>query len=434
MPYPARKSLKTKRLLPANSRPLVPVLAGFFTIVHAGLAQDALRTAVAQDQAYETRTAPEFMPAAQQLHAGPVNFQVGATYELEWTDNVSLRPTDGDDDFIHRPSLNVQALWPITDTTRLTFGAGFGYEAYMDHSDLGGFTITPTSVFAWDIKVKDFVFSLSDNFSYSREVVSQATIGSGVAQFPRLENTAGLRVRWTPSRYVVEVGYSHYNFFSESGGTTNFDYLDRNSEQFFGRTGIRFAEATTAGVEVSASLTDYQSTVQRDNTSYSAGPFVAWQITEAIQLSARGGANFNSFDPNPTHPESENLSSYYFGFDAQQRLTDYVRHGLSVQRDIQQGFNAGSDYIEQLTASYFLSWNFYRTASLDTDFSYGKSNEFQSGTGTSYDLYGFGAGLTFEPLDHVRTSVRYHLTNRDSQLANSGYTQNTVTLDLTYQF
>lgn len=249
-------------------------------------------------------------------------------------------------------------------------------------------------------------------------------------------------MRWYPARYVFEVGYGHYNFLSFSSGSTNstdFDYLDRSAEQFFGRAGIRFAEATTTGIEASASLTDYKTDVQSDNTSLSVGPFVEWQATETLNLSLRGGAVFYSFDPNSNQSVTNqsagsDLSSYYFGLTTQHQLTEHIRQGISFVRDVQQGLNQGSDYIEQFVSRYFVNWGFHRSASVAVDIFYENSNEPQDGVTTIYNRLGAGLGLNLRPTDHVGVGLGYRFTIRDSDEPNSNYDQNLVSLNFSYQF
>ena len=153
-------------------------------------------TAVEGDRLYETRQAAAKAPIRDdQLRAGPVYLQASLAYSLEWNDNIYYTPTNTEDDFIHRPQLNLGATWPVSDDSRLTFGVGLGYQHYMDHSDLDRMILTPDSELAWDIKIKDLVLTLYDRAEYSQDVVSQGGL-SGTAEFPRIENTAGTRARW----------------------------------------------------------------------------------------------------------------------------------------------------------------------------------------------------------------------------------------------
>ena len=413
---------------------LATVFACAFGLAHAAQGQDALRAAVAGDQSYQARNSETYVPEQHRLHAGPVEFQAGVSYTLDWNDNIFLRPDNQEDDFIHRPQFDLRALWQVTEQSRIGFGAGIGYQAYMDHPDLGGLVVTPDSEFAWDIRVKDFVFTLYDRVSYSQDVLSQGTISSGTAEFSRVENRAGLRVRWYPSRYVFELGYGHFNFFSVSDSSTNFSHLDRSAEELFGRAGVRFAEVTMAGIEASATFTDYESPVQSDNVSVSVGPFVEWQTTEAFSLSLRGGLVFSSFDSSLSRPTDEDLNSYFVGLGATHQLTDHIAHGLSLSRSVQQGLNLGSDHIEQLSTRYFVNWGFHRSASISANCFYENNNEPQGGVDNRSDRFGAGLGLSLSPLDHLQVGLTYNVTTRNSDLPANDYDQNSISASISYQF
>lgn len=425
----------------STPRTLGPAVAGsLLLLLHASTwlhGQEALRSAVVGDQAYRARRAPR-TEQADQLKAGPVLFSAGLSYSLEWNDNVYLDSDNTKDDFIHRPQFDIRATWPATQESVLSFGVGVGYQAYTENSDLSRLLITPDSELAWDIPVKDFVFTLYDRFSYSQDVISQAA-ASGTAEFPRIENTVGLRGLWNPDPYRLEAGYGHYNLFA---GSSDYDYLARSTEQFFGRAAYHFAAATFAGVEVSGDLTDYDSNLQSDNSGVSLGPFVEWQVTRDLELHVRGGYVRYSPDPNPITGLGEDLKSYYFGLDARHRLTDAITHGLSVHRTVQQGFNQGSGFLEVLTVRYFGSWAFYRYATVSADLLYEHGTESQrfgvSRLDEEFDRYGIGCSLRYQLLQRLSAGLSYRFTNRDSNrdsnVDSGDYQQNAVTLSASYRF
>jgi hypothetical protein len=397
-------------------------------------AQDALRTAVQGDQAYLSRNSTNYVPEQYKLRAGPVEFQANVGYALEWNDNVFFQQEHRESDFINIPSLNIFGVWPVSDKSRISFGVGMSYLAYVNHSELDSFVITPNSELAWDIHIKDCIVTLYDRFTYSQDVLTVPTINSGTGEFPRIENTGGVRMRWYPDRYVFELGYGHYNFLPVSSASPTFDYLTRNAEQFFARAGYRIAEATTIGLESSTSFTDYQQPIQSDNVNVSVGPYLEWQVTEAWHASLRGGWVWYSFEDSLSQPTGGTVDSWYVGLYTDHRLTDHIRHGVSLVRDIEQAFNRGSDYIENLNATYYVSWDFHRGATLTGNFTYTYNNEPNGGVSSIYNLYGAGVGLLLRPLDHLNVGLNYSFAIRDSNVPNNGYTQNLVTLSVIYQF
>ena len=349
---------------------------------------------------------------------------------MEWNDNIRLAPNNTQGDFIFRPQANVLGSWAATKDSTLSFGIRLGYQKYINNPDLDQLTVTPDSELAWDIPVKDFVFTVYDRFQDSQDVISQGGL-SGTAQFPRIENTAGLRARWHPAEYVFELGYSHYNFFPQS---SSFDYLSRAEEQFFGRAACRIAMISQAGMEASGSLVNYDDPTRTDNRSLSIGPFIDWQVIRDLRLSLRGGYVIYLSGADPKTGIKNNVGSFYIGFDANQRLTRYITHDLSATREIQQGVNLGSQFTEDLTVRYSVQYAFLRRAGFSSDFFYEHAIEPQFGVVEVYDRFGVGGGLTFQLPDHFSVGVACHFTTKNSNFASRDYRQNVVTLNANYQF
>ncbi|MDW7979168.1 MAG: hypothetical protein RMH97_01190 [Verrucomicrobiales bacterium] len=250
--------------------------------------------AIEADKNYRTRETVRY-EKAEQIQVGQVILSAGASYSVEWNDNIYYRPSDAEDDFIHSARGNLSGFWPVTRSSFLSFGIGIGYQLYTEHSELSRLLIAPGSELAWDIELEDFGVTVFDRIEYSQDVLGQPGI-SGVARFPRLENTVGLRARWHPKRWVFEAGYSHFNFVSWA---EEYDYLDRSAEQFVGRAGYRVAPRTIVGIEATAELTDFDSASAIDSTGMSVGPFVQWQLTRDIELGLRGGYVWYSYEDEP---------------------------------------------------------------------------------------------------------------------------------------
>jgi len=401
-------------------------------IVASGLVhgQEALRSAVETDRGYRARTAAR-QAGAEQIKAGPVIVQAGISYAFEWNDNIYYRPENTEEDFIHRPQFNVHGIWPVTRESVLSFGVGVGYELYTKHSDLSRLAVTPDSELAWDIAIKDFGLTLFDRIEYSQDVLGQPGI-SRAARFPRLENTVGFRARWNPKRWVFEAGYSHFNFIS---WTDEYDYLNRSTEQFFGRVGYRFGHETIAGIEVSADLTDYDSELSTDNVGTSIGPFVQWQLTRDIELNARGGYVMYSSDKSLLTGESRELRSYYSGVEVRHRITRAISHSLSVDRQVRQSFWLGGDFMELLSVRYGGSWAFYKYAALNLSVFYENGKQPRAaGLSETFDRYGFNAGVSYQILRRLGAGLGYRYVKRDSDVNDLDYRQNAVIISGTYRF
>src|SRR6202171_1980160 len=111
-------------------------------------AQDAIRPSLAGEEASEARR-QSIDKIPYNLELGPMKLRFSATIGFEYNDNINLAedatallpsPTgpvlvtnQQQSDFIIRPQVNVNALWPITQLNPLKLDLGVGYAFYMDH-------------------------------------------------------------------------------------------------------------------------------------------------------------------------------------------------------------------------------------------------------------------------------------------------------------
>ena len=395
-------------------------------------AQEALKNAIFQDQGFSQRQAAAAQDSGQPTADKPA-FTVGASLGIQYDDNINLVEFNPLSDVIISPGVNFAGQWPISQTSQLTFGLGVAFEKYLNHSDYDRLTLSPKSVLALDIPAHDFVFSFYDSVNYSQDAITQAAL-SGVGQYSLFENIVGTRVTWQPSDWWIQVGYAHGTTISPAG---DFDYLNGSTEQFFGRVGYRLALATTVGLEASATLADFDSTTQPDSTSYSFGPFVEWKITEAIDINIRGGLSHNTFEPTNSLGQAQNLNSYYSHLSVNQRLTEFVSHSLGGGHQVASGVNQGSAYVESSTVNYQITWALLRNTSLSGNVSYQIGNQPSIGPGgqaEDFTQLGFGLGIRQGLTKKLSSGLAYNFTQRDSNLPARGYTQNTVTLTINYQF
>jgi len=415
----------------SGARAITRFLLPLGTLVVSANAQEALQTAIRGDALYAARQTAAGIPyRPDQLHWGPVYFDVSVSYGLEWLDNVSYESENADSDLIHRPMLDVGASWQVSETSRLSFGLGVGYQHYRDHSELDQLVLTPDSELAWDIKLQDVVLTIYDGVTCSQDVVSQGGL-SGTAEFPRIENTAGVRMRWYPGRYVYQLGYAHYNFFSQGD---DYDYLTRHAEQFFGRAGIRVGEVSELGLEASGEITDYDSATRADNNNFSIGPYVTWKVTETLDLSVRGGYTKYTTDFDPLTGRADDFDSYYYGLEVNHQLTEFVSHRLSANRGVDQGINQGSTLTETLNVNYSISWAFRNRWSVSGNTFYEHGREPQFGIVEEYDRAGFGAGLSWQVAEHASLAIGYQFTKKDSNFPDRDYQANSATLSASYHF
>jgi Putative beta-barrel porin 2 len=392
-------------------------------------AQDAIRPSLAGEASAEARR-QSIDKIPYNLLAGPIRFRFSTTFGIEYNDNINLAETNKEDDFIVRPQINVNALWPITQLNTLKFDLGIGYAFYLDHpgNDTDGVLIAPGSAIAFDIFVGDFRINFHDRMSLEQDPVSEIAL-SNVVDYGRFQNTAGVSVLWDLNKAVATFGYDHYNYVST---TSAFDYLNRNAEELSGSLYFTLTNTTGIGVESNAVFTYYDQHFLNDSTTFSIGVFAETQVTNYLKVRVAGGYQGIWFDSGGGVMDSSDLHDFYANILISHRVNAVLTHSISAGHETQLGLN--SNYILLNYVRYTASWNIIRNTLLSTEFFYEDADD--SGGIFSEHAQRFGGALTlgYQLTQHVTLGLRYQYTTKDSDQPLRGYDQNRVSLDGTYSF
>jgi hypothetical protein len=402
--------------------------------------QEAVRNAVSVDNILTQNQNPIFELKPDQPHLGPVQFSCGLYAGTEFNDNVFATQSNPQADTLLRGGANLGFYWPATERSVVQFSTGVGYLHYFNHSQIGGVEVTPNSALTWAIDIADCTLSIYDQFSYQQQVLQEASVAN-TATIPRLDNLVGARADWEPGHWVLLADVSHEDFISTSSQN---DYLDRSSENLFGRAGWRFAENTQAGLEASTGLTSYRQPVLNDNTFFSVGGYAEWQARQTLHVTLRGGPTFYHFDSSDSAPASD-LNTYYIMLNVNHSLTQFISQNLIVSKGVSLGLEAGSSYVDQLTTTYLITLVLTQHISVGANVTYELGNQpllvptpnaFTSAVleTENFSRDGFGANLSWSFTDHLSASIRYNFWQRSSNLPNRGYNQNVASLQLNYNF
>jgi len=423
-------------------------------------AQDAIRPSLAGEASAEARRQSiENIPYNLQL--GPMKLRFSATLGVEYNDNVNLAEDDSaflpspfgpvlatqqQSDFIIRPQVNVNLLWPITQLNTFKLDLGIGYAFYMDHSDYDTNTIllSPGSQLAFDIFVGDFRINIHDRFSLEQDPIAELSL-SNVADYGRFQNTAGVSVLWDLNAAVVTVGYDHYNFIST---TDLFDYLDRNAEMVTASIAVTPSSAMSVGVEGAFVDTYYDQNILNDSVTYSAGAFLETQVTGFVKLRIAGGYQNIDFDNSGLVNDPNDVSDYYANLLLSHRVNTVLTHSLSLGHETQLGIN--SNFITLNYVRHTANWNILYHTLLSTELFYEDADDsggtlpantpgpggflFNPFVAEHIHRYGGALSLGYQLTPHVTLGFRYQYTQKDSDQLLRDYSQNRVSVDGTYSF
>ena len=438
---------------------LLPLIAAAST----AFSQDAVRPSLAGEAASEAR-AQDVSRIPYNLELGPVRFRVSATVGVEYNDNINyaedgsgfvLTPigpvfesTQKESDWIITPHGTIDAIWPVTQLNTLRLDLGIGYSFYLDHSenDTHAILIAPNSQIAFDIFVGDFRINIHDKMSLQQDPIAEGAL-SGVSNYGRFENTAGVSLLWDLNKILVTLGYDHYNFVST---TSDFDYLNRNAEIVGGTLSILVTPTISIGPEGNAVFTRYDQSVLSDNKDYSVGGFIEAQITNNIKFRVAGGYQWIDFDRNFVDFD---LGPFFFRFRDHSDLRDFYANGLLTHRinaTISQSISAGhenqlgvnSNYITLNYVRHTVTWNIIRNTLLSTEFFFEDAEEsgglinFSPGAigGEHFHRIGGAVTLGYQLTPHITLGLRYQGTSKDSDVFLRDYNQNRVSFDGTYSF
>ena len=399
-------------------------------------AQDAVRPSLAGEAAAEARR-QTLDQIPYNLLAGPIRFRFSATQGIEYNDNINLSENDKQSDWILRPMVNMNALWPVTQLNTLRIDLGLGYAHYINHSesDTNSVLLAPGSQVSFDIFVSDFRINFHDRFSLEQDPIAEAQL-SNVVDYGRFENTAGVSILWDLNKAVATLGYDHYKYIST---TSDFDYLNRDADSITGSLSVAATSTTGVGVEGAFVDNRYDQTVLNDSKTYSGGGFVETQLTNYVKLRVAGGYQHIDFDnstvrfgPFFVFQDRGSLSDYYFNALISHRINGAITQRLSLGHESQLGIN--SNYTVLNYIRHTATWNVINRTLLTTELFYEDANDSGGFIDEHLHRYGGALSLGYQLTRHVTLGARYQYTQKDSDVPLRDYRQNRVSLDGTYSF
>lgn len=441
--------MKTSSFNPKSSTtwPLTPApvaeLAGSFRLASFGAlglmlgaggacGQDALRHSIAGEAAYASRRVRlEGVPYTYKT--GDFRLLVTPSVSLDWNDNVHLSDERKRDDFILRPDLNLSASYPLTQRNLLTLDIGVGYRHYFSESELSRWYVRSGSLVSFDIFVGDFLFNLHDRFSYTQDAALQPEIAN-TGDRGEFQNIAGLSATWDLRDLTLNGSYDHMNVISTE---STFEQRDRSTEMLVARAGFKLHPELLAGLETSAAFTTYDKKLLNDNQAYSVGIYGDYHPSRYFSVTPRAGYSYYAFDQTSTVMPAEDMDSWYADLTLRHAPTEVLTYTLSIGRELRMGVE--TDAIESTYFRPSANWGIFKHVSVNTGLSYEHGEEsggsLRGGTteGETYDHLSANVGLGYSPWKRVNVGLSYRFTLRESDEESREYTQNMVSLTLTYR-
>lgn len=367
------------------------------------------------------------------MKAGPIDFSASASVGLEYNDNVGLSEVDRQSDFIIRPSVEIDSEWHVTKLNTLRFNIGVAYADYTQHSDLNtrSILLDPGSQISFDIYIGGILkVTVHDRFAILQNPIDEPTL-SNTARFDRFQNTAGLTALFDFNDLKLVLGYDHFTYHTFS---SDFDFLDRREEQFYGSASLQLSDAVTVGVDGSGAVVKYQTGFNNDGTTWSAGPFVEATLSNYTKLRITGGYQGMDFDQNGLNGDTTNYGSWFGSVTVAQRLNRFWSHSLSAGHEARLGLEV--NFYEYDYVRYLAQWQINPRLAASIDGFVENANESGTAAQDSENSLRWGAGVSlgWRLGSRLSVDVGYHYVNKNSDLSLRSYYQNSGTLVLKYDF
>ncbi len=370
------------------------------------------------------------------LKLGPIRFLLSASAGMEYVDNINYSNTDRQSDEVARFALNLQSLWNLTRLNTIEVDLGIGFVRYLDHPSAtnNNLFITPGSQVSFDVYIADiFRLNFHDAFDLRQDPVDQPTL-SGVTNFARFTNTVGVTGVADLNTLVLTVGYDHFNYISLS---SDFDYLNRSSEQALASAVYQIAPRVFLGVEGTFADTTYDDNVQNDSVGGTGGLYFDITPTPYLRFIARGGYQYASFDKGGLYssfPYTDNstLSSFYWNLTVNHRINAYLTENLSSGRENDLGLT--SNYLEVNYVRYNVAWRALSNITLGADGFYENDQESGGLVDEHLERYGGDVTLGYQFSLQISASAHYAYIKKDSDVTFREYYQDRVGVDVDYRF
>jgi hypothetical protein len=388
--------------------------------------QEAIRSARAGD--YVTDAHKRAVEAqAYNLPAGPAQMRLNANWLGSYNDNISLVATNRESDYVNELGVDLGGFWAVGGANSLALDLGIGYVKYGAAREQDYIRVTPNSGVSFDYKAGAVSLNVHDRVQHLQDPSTEPTL-SGVGEFGRLENIAGLRADWEISSIVLTLGYDHYNFWAT---TQAWEYLDHSSELLYARATFAKYRRDRFGVELGGGITDYGQNVMNDNTHFSVGIFWDTAITDSVDLAMSVGYVVYQFDQGGTIGDNSDPDAVYGNVTLQHRACSFFTHALSGGTQTQLGYTANTVDISYIR--YRAVIDATEKLSLQPQFLFEHAVE-SGATGERADRFGAGLRIGYRITDDITAHCDYLFLNKDSNLPDRGYFQNRIAVDVTYQF
>jgi hypothetical protein len=368
------------------------------------------------------------------LRLGPTAWAFKAGLGTEYTDNLQATADDEITDISLRPQIATRMEWAVSEMNTLNFSLGAGYAFYAMHPEYNRPFVTPGSEAAFDFYAGDFWINVHDRFSIQENGYLDPT-ATGIGDYERLENAAGLSTTWDLNKVILKLGYDHVNYLSLGGLRGS---PDAALDVFSSSSAWLLRPKMLLGLEAGGTLVAYDNAESAshqpnysDGAQWNVGAFWESQITEYI--SGRASVGYTAFSPeNPQEQlASEEFTGIYLQLGLTHRVNKHLDYTLTGGRLLNFAYYGGR--VDRYFATVDAHWNVLWKTALRTSLSYQHGTQ-AGGRDETYDWLGPTAAVERKISPKLIGSLAYRFYWRGSDLPDRRYEANIFLLHVTYVF
>jgi hypothetical protein len=414
---------------------------------------------------------------------GRATGNIGTGVSMTYTDNGNLvgagSGASAQGDFAVATSLSIGLSMPLDRENSLQLNVGLGYAHHFNRNIPDQITISPASAWDYQTTLGPVRLTIYDRIATPGSAGPSPQIsGTGsltAVNFHRFNNDAGFSAALPQGKSTtLSMGYSLNTDVGMGDAFSQQDHLTHSvTLAVFERLNRRW----TVGFSSSAYLNQFFQRFQNDSKGYGLGPTLTWQPNRRFNVSASTRYSVGYSQATGVVADTHGFAGVTYDLSIENYLSRQISHGISGGSHVDLGI--GSNFAETLGANYHLSWRVTNKIPLTLMALYTDTAQ----TGIGYDfrpipdraLFVSGAtpqlltangliplptgtlltpsGLLAEPraaersrmvnlswstsyqfTDNLSAGMSYSHGIRLSNLTGHGYSVNTVTLSLSYQF
>ncbi len=417
------------------------------------------------------------------LKIGKATGSISTGVALTYVDNANLVSSQfsgvPQSDLALTTSVGIGFNLPVNRDNTLQLNLGIGYSHHFNQNQPDQISLSPTSQWDYRMNLGSVRLTIFDRISTPGTLSPGSQItGTGSfasIDFNRLDNDIGMSASWQQGKSTT---YSAgYDLTTDIGLGDKFSQQDHMTHSLSLAMFERLGRQWTVGVSGSAYMNQFFERFQNDSKGFGVGPTLTWQPTRRINVSASTRYSLAVSQPTGVVADTQGFAGLTYDVNVEQYLTTRLAHGLGGGSHVDLGI--GSNFAKTLNANYHLSWRLSSRVGLNFNSTYVQVG--QSGIG--YDFFPLPNGALFIPgaipqlltstgvtalppgtlltpsgllaqpraaedsqqlvfapslamqlTDNLSAGLSYSYRIRLSNLSGHGYSQNSVTLSLSYAF